>query len=141
MPGASKTKSDDVASAMVAVNDLKDIISGTVEQVIPALEQTNRLLLTVYGTANHAGSAARLIFVKRVDGSNAVYYEVRLECTSSYGPVSESSFIVSLLMPPEAMNDRVEVTEIRVIGQVVDVSKTGIAPRTVVKPIPLPRPR
>jgi hypothetical protein len=128
-------------SAVVGSNDLRDILNATVSLVEPAQEKTKRLLLTVKGTSYHEGSVSKLAFDGRVDEKGVSYYGVSLTSVYVGGALKETSFAVSLLLPAESEEDKIKVTEVRVQGDVVVISKTTQTSRAVVKPVPLPHPR
>jgi len=128
-------------SSAVGANDLRDILSATVSLVVPAQEKTKRLFLTVNGTSHHEGSVSSLAFEERVDEKSVSYYRVCLTSVYVGGATKETSFVVSLLLPPESAEDKVEVTEVRVCGTAVVITPPVVSSRAVVKPVPLPHPR
>ena len=127
--------------AVVGSNDLRDILSATVSLVEPTQEKTPRLLLAVNGSSHHEGAVSQLVFDGRVDEKGVIYYRVFLASVYVGGVTKETSFMVSLLLPAESAENRAQVTELRVQGTVLVITKTTPSSRTVVKPVPLPHPR
>lgn len=138
---STKSAASSAPSSAVGENDLRDILSATVSLVMPAQEKTKRLFLTVNGTSHHEGSVSGLAFEGRVDETSVSYYKVCLTSVYVGGAAKETSFVVSLLLPPESAEGKVEVTEVRVCGTAVVITPPLISSRAVVKPVPLPHPR
>jgi hypothetical protein len=138
---ATRSTASAQLSASVGSNDLRDILSATVNLVEPAQEKSQRLLLTVKGTSHHDGSVSNLVFDGRVDEKGVSYYRVSLASVYVGGIATETLFSSSIVLPPESEDDKTKTTEVRVMGKAVIVTPTTLSSRMIVKPVPLPHPR